>query len=351
MVASLQAFKSIIDQHTTHVFADTFSTLPRINRWHPDALARLKDITLKGKSIRGSLILLVEKLLTGEMSKSAKDVAVAMEVFQTSILAHDDFIDHDDKRRGTHSLPSQYKELAGKESLEPAEHVGNSLAICAGDIGFFLSYFLLNEVETSPDIRQKIIRAVSGEYALIGMAEMEDIAFAANDAMPSADAVISMYTYKTARYTFSLPFMIGAILSHKDDAFVSQLSQLGEDIGVLFQIHDDELSLTGSQSKTGKVVGNDIRENKKTLHRILLEELSNPSQKETLHKLFGNPALALLDMSLVQQLLKDTGAYDRIEKVKSIYKVKIDTALQGIDNEPLQFALKELSEYVISREA
>ena len=50
------------------------------------------------------------------------------------------------------------------------------------------------------------------------------------------------------------------------------MSELGEEIGLLFQISDDLLDLKGSQKKTGKPTKQDQKKGKSTLIRLIGEE-------------------------------------------------------------------------------
>ena len=60
--------------------------------------------------------------------------------------------------------------------------------------------------------------------------------------------------------------MAGAILAQESKELAVQLNELGKTLGLIFQIKDDELGLFGDETKTGKPVGADIREGKKTLY-------------------------------------------------------------------------------------
>ncbi len=50
-----------------------------------------------------------------------------------------------------------------------------------------------------------------------------------------------MYLYKTGRYTFSLPLMIGGLLAEQNVHTLELLEKLGEHMGIIFQLKDDEI--------------------------------------------------------------------------------------------------------------
>ena len=94
-------------------------------------LLQFEEATKGGKNLRGTLIclsyiLFLDKELSSNEENSILDVAVAYEIFQTAILAHDDVIDQSSQRRGKATL---YKQLGG-------DHYAISQTICIGDLGF-----------------------------------------------------------------------------------------------------------------------------------------------------------------------------------------------------------------------
>ena len=67
---------------------------------------------------------------------------------------------------------------------------------------------------------------------------------------------------------------------------IERLYKVGEKMGIIFQLRDDELSLFGNTDETGKSLGSDLDENKKTLHRLkLLEKLDEEEREEMREKL------------------------------------------------------------------
>src|SRR6185437_3870747 len=116
------------------------------------------------------------------------------------------------------------------------------------------------------------------------------------------EEIEQVYRYKTARYTFSLPLMLGALLAQKDATIIQQLENFGEKIGTLFQLKDDDISLFGKEETTGKPEGSDIRENKKTLHRHYLFQYASSEEKQQLQTLFGKQNLTKNDIAYVREL-------------------------------------------------
>ena len=62
----------------------------------------------------------------------------------------------------------------------------------------------------------------------------------------------------------------GAVLTKQPKGTLATLQEIGEHLGIVFQIKDDELSLYGDEAETGKPVGSDVKEGKTTLFKHAL---------------------------------------------------------------------------------
>jgi len=228
---------------------------------------RATELSTAGKTIRGSLVMLAHDMYDGDADTAAVKTAAAIEIIHTALLVHDDVIDRDSMRRGMPALHKQYNSIAEQEGLVDPDHIGSSLAVCAGDIGYFLGFTILSGLDIPNDLRQRLTELVAGEFLQVGVAESEDIVMGATTGEPTEDEIIELYRSKTARYTFSLPLMAGAILAGAPENDIDILEAAGERLGILYQLKDDELDLFGDQDRTGKDRGSDLAENKKTIHR------------------------------------------------------------------------------------
>lgn len=277
-----------------------------------DVFKRLQAFLREGKMIRGGLILLSSEMFAGETDENALIAASALEIIHASLLIHDDIMDNDLTRRGRETLFAQYTSLARSEKLQQPEAFGRNMGICVGDIGFFLAFELLTQLSTDSDSKTKLLQLFSTELTMVGLMQMQDVYFGNTRQTVPLNDVLSLYTYKTARYTFSLPLMAGAILTDQSPSTLTQLEKLGESLGIIFQIKDDELGLFGTEEKIGKPVGSDIREDKKTLFALYLFEQATIQQQQKLRTIFGNPDLTPEMIAYVQQLAEQTGARAKV---------------------------------------
>lgn len=218
-----KTYKSLIDAFLLQFLESKRAVLAEINLFGPDVIDRVKKVVIRGKTIRGSLVLLAYCFTNREPSDNAIKVAAAMELIQTALVIHDDIMDHDDTRRGMPSLHKQYN--------------SESLAMCVGDVLFFLAFELLGSIKTDEITLGRIIRLVGREYQSVGIAQMMDVAKRAK----TKEEILSLYTYKTARYTFAVPLILGVILAGTTKDTLRYLEAYGVSAGVIFQIRDDML--------------------------------------------------------------------------------------------------------------
>lgn len=245
----LDGYKKLIDRRTIAFLTEKEKDLRLVNRWGPDAVGRLKRFATSGKSTRGALVLFSYRLFKKPMPKAALDAACGLELLHSGLLIHDDSIDRSASRRRYAAIHEQYKLLSNQK-------IGNDIALCVGDLAFFLAYELLP---------QNIISTTSGELAMVAVAQMQDAGVGHLDKKLSAEQIITLYTYKTARYSFSLPMRAGAVLAGCSTDISNRLSDLGEAVGILYQLRDDELDSSGNPRITGKPTGTDTKTAKQTL--------------------------------------------------------------------------------------
>lgn len=216
-------YKSLIDTFLLQFLASKKTAFSDVHTFGHDVLDKIQKMVIAGKTIRGSLVLVSYCFTHNEPSEDAIKAAAAMELFQTALVIHDDIMDRDTVRRGLPSMHVQYK--------------SDALAMCVGDILFFLAFELLGSIQTDAVTLGRILRLAGREYQAVGIAQMADVAKSAK----TKEEILSLYTYKTARYTFALPLMIGAILAGTTKDTLRYLESYGVALGVLFQIRDDML--------------------------------------------------------------------------------------------------------------
>jgi geranylgeranyl diphosphate synthase, type II len=200
-----------------------------------------------GKRVRPVLALATARALGADPADYLR-VAAALELIHTYSLIHDDLpaMDDDDLRRG-----------------QPTSHVkyGEDVAILAGDGLFAEAIRLFCEQPGEP---ARVLAAMSELAAATGVDGMVggqyvDVAGEARD----AEALRSLHGLKTGRL---IAACVGVVLSLKDVAEPETIPyrRFAGELGVLFQIVDDILDVTGSDEQLGKPRGSDERHGKIT---------------------------------------------------------------------------------------
>jgi geranylgeranyl diphosphate synthase, type II len=203
-----------------------------------------------GKRIRPVLALATAEAI-GREPAAVLPLAAAIELIHTYSLIHDDLpaMDDDDLRRGR---PTCHRAF------------GEDVAILAGD-GLYAEAFrlLLSEQTGEP----ADVLAAAAELALAtgvrGMVGGQYLDVAATAPM-GPDGLRRLHELKTGRLiAASIECVLLLSGAHKHDT-ISLFRTFASELGVLFQIVDDILDVTGSQETLGKPQGTDERLGKRT---------------------------------------------------------------------------------------
>ena len=201
-----------------------------------------------GKRVRPVLALSTAHAL-GHDPAAVMPYAAALELIHTYSLIHDDLpaMDDDNLRRG-----------------KPTCHVayGENVAILAGDALFAEAIRLITAHQGGEPLH--VIGALDELLSAIGAAGMVGGQFIdINEAVSSADELKAMHQLKTGRL-IRASVRGAAIALGTPTSQVELLGEFAGELGVLFQIIDDILDVTGSDADLGKPSGSDERPGKVT---------------------------------------------------------------------------------------
>jgi len=293
-----------------------------------------------GKRIRGSLVKLGYQIVGGQEIEGIYEAAVAYEILQTALLAHDDIIDKSDLRRGK---PTLFAAL-GKD------HYALSQTICLADIGFFQAISLIAKSSFPAEQKNKAISFFSKIVSETIVGEMLDIEIPVKKAEITEQLIMQIYQYKTARYTFVGPLQMGAILGGGDNQLLEFLKVFGDYLGKAYQIQDDILGIFGTEEEIGKPITSDIEEGKATLLLVYAKQLANKEQLETLEKLYGKGSISNQDFEKIKQIFLQTGSLDQARAKAVQYVTEAKKLIPEItDTKEYQTLLEELAAYLIDR--
>jgi geranylgeranyl pyrophosphate synthase len=239
-----------------------------------------------GKRLRPLFILLVHRGCGGDdrTVADAVDAAIALELIHSATLLHDDIIDGGTLRRGK---PSPYMRY------------GPGPTMVAGDYLFCRAFELCGRFE------ERLVRTAAQACIQLTEGEVMEGRLRRNAAVSLADyrAVIGR---KTASL-FAAGGKVAADLAGAPAPLASAMEQLGSAIGLAFQMIDDLLDVLGTEEKTGKPVGSDLREGIPSLPVVLGVESSRE-----LRELFGGGrALDGADFDRALRILRSPHLLDR----------------------------------------
>jgi len=286
--------------------------------------------------------------------------AAALEVFHAAALVHDDIMDNSDTRRGR---PSAHKRF---ESLHREKHWLGNPGTFGGSAGLLLGDLLLGwsdeifdgavrslaSADSSAAARREFnlmrTEVTVGQYLDI----VEENAWRSHpesELLPRAHRVI---VYKSAKYSVEAPLTIGAALGGANAQQTAALREFGLPLGVAYQLRDDMLGVFGDPAVTGKPAGDDLREGKRTV-LIALARTSMPvNSRALLDELLGDPELDARQIAVLQGIVRDSGAIDRVER---IIAHNVGLAKTAIVDAPLSASartqLMQLADTVIRRTA
>lgn len=274
-----------------------------VSAWDPNVLKRLEVFSESGKMIRGALVVLAAEMFGRKPDQEIIKCAAAIELFHSGLLIQDDIMDRDQFRRGQPTLSYQYQKIAGEQNLKNPSRLGTSLALCLSDVCFFTAYAIFSELKIETLLKTKLLKLLSLELVRVSLGQMLDVTNTVAPISVDKTEILRVYRYKTCRYTFSLPLVLGASLAGVNPQLVVQLEKLGEALGLIFQVKDDELGLFGQKERIGKPTGSDLKEGKQTLYWFYLWRQATPEEKQKLQKIFGNPGLTAKNIVYFQKLM------------------------------------------------
>lgn len=306
---------------------------------------QMKEYATSGKLFRGCLLVEMQQALTGrELTQTqysaAVQVAAGLELICSGLLVHDDIMDQDVRRRGLLTTHTAVTDWATEAELPNATHFGESVAICFGDVLFFLGMQCLNTASVSDAVARRIMQISSHELACLGLAQTEDMRQASLPiAAVTQEEIIEMQYGKTGRYTGRWPLLLAAALAERSSEEQAQLLKIGDEIGLLYQWRDDYLGLFGHPEKTGKNIVSDVREGKKTLWYWYAWHTLAGQDKQLVERVFANPHATLSEVQEVVEQLRDSACtreltekmQQRVEKVeRMLAKSSLHESAEGL---------------------
>ncbi len=219
----------------------------------------------KGKQLRPRLCLLSAGLC-GEPTENTYRAAALIEMIHVATLIHDDVVDDANLRRGWPSINRVWK---------------NKLSILVGD--FMFSKALTNMIHLKDFDALDILSSTAER---LSQGEIQQIEKAIKKNMTEG-IYYQMVSDKTASL-FSAACKLGVMTVTEDNDKREALAKFGEKFGMVFQIKDDLLDITGNVEGLGKPAGFDLKKNILTLPLIYLFENLPASEVKVVKRQLNN---------------------------------------------------------------
>lgn len=191
-----------------------------------------------GKRIRPRVLFLAYQSVGGTDLAGAVPLAAAVELVHTATLVHDDINDHGHVRRGRETVNERW---------------GQTFALLTGDYLFSRVYTLMAPFgELNKVLAEATVALVEGETLQAVAAKADTL---------SREVYQQIVAKKTASL-FRAAALMGAQWGRGDQKHIDALGDYGFYLGLVFQIIDDLLDLTGDPRMMGKEAGVDVAQRK-----------------------------------------------------------------------------------------
>ena len=209
-----------------------------------------------GKKIRSSIIISTGKLFKIKISKLLR-ICAAIECIHSYSLIHDDLpcMDDDKTRRG-----------------KPSTHIkfGEATAVLAGNSLLTLAFEIISDKKylINSNLKNELIKALAECSGHTGVAGGQELDLKFENKKKTFSQIINMQKKKTGKLFNFCCFSVG-VIAKRNLKEKKALGSLGEDIGLLFQLADDFLDVSGSAKETGKSIKKDKKKGKSTLISLI----------------------------------------------------------------------------------
>ena len=289
-----------------------------------------------GKRLRPFLVMKSCELFDKD-TKRAVPVAAALELIHNFTLVHDDIMDHDPLRHNA-----------------PTVHVKYSvpLAIVSGDVLFAKAFESIasgmQEMNVEESIIVRILELVVKSSIKVCEGQVKDLRMASSKRFYSKETYFDMIQSKTAAL-FGTACKAGSIIGGAGKEDEKFMANFGKYLGIAFQLVDDVLGIAGDPKLTGKPVGSDLREGKKTHVLSLALELVKDEDRIKILKVFGRRKITQEEMDEALAVISKTRVADDVRDEARYYANKALSILKRYPDSPAKRSLSELTNFIVAR--
>lgn len=284
---------------------------------------QLRIATSHGKRLRAAFCYWGWRAAGQSDSDALVRAAAAMELVHAAAVVHDDLID-DSRLR--HGQPTAHLALRDALRGRPHSHsAARSLAILTGDLLMSWSGQLFTDsgLPAAYLSRARPLWSVLARELVAG----ECLEILRTGARPDVDASLQVIRYKTAKYTVEHPLHIGGALGGASGELRGFYTAYGLPLGEAFQLRDDLLGVFGDPARTGKANTDDITAARPTALIAHAWQAATGAERRDLRRLVGSRSLDTEGLERVREIMRRTGALDRVEQMVA---ERVGTAVEAV---------------------
>lgn len=322
-IMTLKEIKAPVEGHLkifeTHFRSSIKTSVPLL-----DTITRY-IVKRKGKQMRPLFVFFSAGIFSGINDRTYR-AATLIEMLHTATLIHDDVVDDSNERRGFFSLNALWK---------------NKISVLVGD--YLLSRGLLLSLENDDFDLLRIVSTSVKEMSEGELLQMEKAR--------TLDIEESVYFEIIRKKTASLIascLASGTASANASPEEVEKMRQIGEKIGIAFQIKDDILDFDTSHT-TGKPVAIDIKEQKMTLPLIYLLNNSDYQQKRKIINIVKNHNTDREKVTWLIEQVTHGGGLEYAIKMMTQYRNQAVEMLREMPEKPAKESLLQLIDFTIER--
>jgi octaprenyl-diphosphate synthase len=283
-------------------------------------------IKRRGKQLRPMLVFFSAGI-HGKINDSTYRAAALIELLHNATLVHDDVVDDTYKRRGAFSINALWK---------------NKIAVLVGD--YLLSRGLLLAVN---DNEFQLLQLVSTAVKKMSEGELLQI-----EKTRKLNITESEYFEIIANKTASLVAACcasGTASTGSKEEIVKRMWDMGEMLGIAFQIKDDLLDYEIGYD-IGKPTGTDIKEKKLSLPLIFALDQSSYLERKKVMSSLKNKSGDKATAKLILDFVKEKKGLEYARSKMYEYREKSKIIFEGLPDSSYKTAFGQLIEFVTERD-
>ncbi|MBS4804553.1 MAG: polyprenyl synthetase family protein [Clostridium sp.] len=275
-----------------------------------------------GKLLRPAFVLIGSKFGDNDKAKSVPTAAV-IELLHMATLVHDDVIDDSKLRRGRETVQSKY---------------GKDYAVYIGDYLFCVCFKIL-----ATQSSLQAIKVDSRAMSKICMGEVNQLNARFSMELSVKD-YLSRISGKTAEL-FSISLYLGAAECNADKMVSRELSNIGHNLGMAFQIIDDILDYEGNDESIKKSAANDLKQGIYTIPLIYAYR----NNKAAFDNILSKDNYTEEEIREIIGLVKENKGIEMAKELAEKYMKKCFKGIERLPENPYKDVLREISNWLLLR--